>query len=219
MPALDFPVRLRIVRRGADVRHARDSNKFLEVLSHELGSIIRNDAWLAVRATLLGTLQDDLDICLLHRLAQIPVHNKTAVPIQHAAQIVERAAHIDVGNINMPMLVWRRGLLEAGPFLRRFPLPPRQQPRLSQYPPNAGRTHRHHVGVQHHERQSPVAFQRIVQMKIDDGLFFPGFQPEISGNPSVVLVHLAVALAPVVELAGGYHQPANETSGADLGLL
>src|SRR5712664_2396679 len=39
------------------------------------------------------------------------------------------------------------------------------------------------------------------------------------GEPSRVLVHLAVAIPPVVELAGGDVEPPNEPPGADLGLL
>src|SRR5215467_11379095 len=56
-------------------------------------------------------------------------------------------------------------------------------------------------------------------MKPDDGLFLPILQPEVAGNPAVVLVHLAVPFPPVVELAGGDVEPPNEPPGADLGLL
>src|SRR5262249_38967285 len=53
----------------------------------------------------------------------------------------------------------------------------------------------------------------------DDRLFLPLLQPEIPGNPAVVLVHLAVAFPPVVELADGDVEPPNKPPGADLGLL
>ena len=43
VPAFQFSVRLRIVRRGADVRHARDANELLEVASDELRPIVRDD--------------------------------------------------------------------------------------------------------------------------------------------------------------------------------
>jgi hypothetical protein len=39
-------------------------------------------------------------------------------------------------------------------------------------------------------------------MEIDDGFLLPRLQPEITGNPTVVLIHSPVALSPVVELAG-----------------
>ena len=56
-------------------------------------------------------------------------------------------------------------------------------------------------------------------MEADDGLLLPILQPEIAGNPAVVLVYLAVAFPPVVELAGGDVQPPDELPSADLGLL
>ena len=56
-------------------------------------------------------------------------------------------------------------------------------------------------------------------MEIDDGFFLPLLQPEIAGDPTVVFVDPAIALSPVIELAGGYAQPIDEPSGADLGLL
>src|SRR5215472_9445254 len=56
-------------------------------------------------------------------------------------------------------------------------------------------------------------------MELDDCFFFPQLQPEITGNPTVVLVDAPVPLTPVIELAGGYTQPRDEPSDADLGLL
>src|SRR5580693_351328 len=56
-------------------------------------------------------------------------------------------------------------------------------------------------------------------MKADDGLLLPILQPEVAGHPAVMLIHLPVALPPVVELAGSDVEPPNEPPGADLGLL
>jgi hypothetical protein len=56
-------------------------------------------------------------------------------------------------------------------------------------------------------------------MKADDGLLLPILKPEVAGNPAVMLVHLSVALSPVVELAGGDVEPPDELTGADLSLL
>jgi hypothetical protein len=42
--------------------------------------------------------------------------------------------------------------------------------------------------VEHHERQPPITFQRVLPMELDDCFFLPRFQPEITGNPTVVLV-------------------------------
>src|ERR1019366_4734213 len=122
-------------------------------------------------------------------------------------------------NIDMPVLMCRQWLLKARALLRRLAVPLRQQSRLAEHAPNACRTHRHNIGIQHHECQPPVAFQRILQMEADDGLLLPMLQPEVAGNPAVVLVHLAVAFSPVVEFAGSHIEPLDEPPGADLGLL
>src|SRR5437762_9872915 len=101
------------------------------------------------------------------------MNDRTAKAVQDAAQIIERAAHVDVANIDMPMLMRLRWLLEAGSFARWLTLPSREQPCLLKNPPDARRADGHDIRVQHHERQSSVAFQRMVQIIADDGLFLP----------------------------------------------
>jgi len=56
-------------------------------------------------------------------------------------------------------------------------------------------------------------------MELDDCFFLPQLQPEITGNPTVVLVDAPVPLPPVIELAGGHTQPRDEPPDADLGLF
>src|SRR5437870_8573864 len=53
-------------------------------------------------------------------------------------------------------------------------------------------------------------------VEAEDGLLLPRREPEITGNPTVVLIDAPVALSPVVELAGPHAQPVDESSGADL---
>ena len=55
-------------------------------------------------------------------------------------------------------------------------------------------------------------------MEIDDRLFLPVLQPEVPGNPTVVLVDAAIALSPGIELAGRDAKPPDEPRGSDLGL-
>jgi hypothetical protein len=56
-------------------------------------------------------------------------------------------------------------------------------------------------------------------MKVEDGLLLPLFQPEIPGNPGVMLIALTVAVPPVIELAGRDAEPSQEQPDSDLGLL
>src|ERR1700736_4913397 len=147
------------------------------------------------------------------------MHNRPTISIQHTAQVVERARQVDVGNIDVPVLVRLRRLLKPRPFTRGLAFPSRQQSRLLQHSPYARRTHRYHLRIQHHERQPSIPFQRILQMEADDRFLLPRLQPEIPGNPTVVLIHSPVALSPVVKLAGPNAQPLRKSSHADLGLL
>jgi hypothetical protein len=42
------------------------------------------------------------------------MHEETTEPIQNAAQVVEGAAQVDVGNVDMPVLMRLQRLLKAG---------------------------------------------------------------------------------------------------------
>ena len=201
------------------MRHARDADELFEIPGDELRAIVGDDPRPSLWVLLLGGLENNLDIGLPHRLAQIPVHDGAAEAIQHTAQVVKRPRDVDITHVDMPMLMRLRRLLEAGPFLRGLPVPLAQQSRPAQHAPYAGRTHRHDIGVQHHEGQPPVALQRVLQMERDDRLLLPLLQPKVPGNPTIVLVDATVAFSPIVELAAGHAQPFNESPGADLAGL
>ena len=96
--------------------HARDANELLEIAGNELRTIVRDNARLRLRVLFLGAFQNYFDIRFPHRLAQIPMHEETAEPVQNAAQVIERATQVDVGNVNMPVLMRLQGLLETAPF-------------------------------------------------------------------------------------------------------
>src|SRR6266568_1432184 len=140
-----------------------------------------------------------------------------SVAVQQAAKVVERAHQIEVRNIHVPVLVRGEWLLEAFPLAGGFGLPSREQPGVVQHPPHTGRTHGHHVGVQHHEGEPPITFQRITVVKLHDRPLLPLFQPEVARHPTVVLVHPPVARLPVVKLARPHAQPADELPGRHLG--
>ena len=85
--------------------HPCDANEFLEIPGNELRSIVGDDPWFCFRIRLTGSLQDDFDFRFGHRFPQIPMNEGTAIAIQNAAQVIKGAAHVDVGNIDVPMLV------------------------------------------------------------------------------------------------------------------
>lgn len=64
--------------------------------------------------------------------------------------------------------------------------------------------------IDHHESEPPVSLMRVSFLEVEDGLFLPGLEPEVARGLGVVLVGHAVAFAPVVELALGDAEPADE---------
>ena len=106
------------------MRHARDAYELLEIAGNELRTIVRDNAGLRFRVLFLGAFENYFDVSFAHRLAQIPMHEETAEAIQNAAQVIEGAAQVDVGNVDMPVLVRSQWLLETAPLARGSSLPP-----------------------------------------------------------------------------------------------
>lgn len=72
-------------------------------------------------------------------------------------------------NIDMPMIVGRQRLLETRPLERSFGIA-FEQASLAQNPIHGARATSHHVGIEHHIRQTPITFQRMVEVVLDDRL-------------------------------------------------
>jgi hypothetical protein len=94
-----------------------------------------------------------------------------------------------------------------------------EQAGLLENPVNAGGTTGDDVLVNHHERQAAITLRRKEGMEVADGLFLLVFQPVIAGNPSIVLVGLAVAVLPGMPLGGGQPQPQQEAGDGNAGFV
>ena len=155
------------------MRHARDPNELLEVLGDKLRAIVRNDSWLGIGKLLTGALQQDLHFRLGHRFPQGPIDDVAAGSVQHRAQIVERRMDIDIGNVDVPMLVWSQGLNKSSSFFAG-PLIPFLQPAcLTEHAPHTGRTHGNDVGIDHPVSQPPVSFIGVERLKVQDLFLLP----------------------------------------------
>ena len=73
--------------------------------------------------------------------------------------------------------------------------------------------------IEHHERQPPIALQRVFEIKVDNRLFLPVLQPEIPRDQGIVLVDFAVAALPVVILARSDAEPVDKVRHCDAGAL
>jgi len=114
--------------------------------------------------------------------------------------------------------VWQERLDKAGSFFTDLLVPLIQKPCFGKNAPGACGADCDDVLVQHHEREPPVAFQRVVVIETDDCLPFPFFQPEIAGNRSVMLVGLAISIDPCVKFALADGEPVHEPLHRDIGL-
>ena len=219
VPAFDLAVALRVVRRGAGVRHAAEADELLEIPGDELGAVVGDDAGRNAGELLPRPLDDLLDIGLGHRFPDFPVDREAATAVQQAAQVVERASYVDVRDIDMPVFMGHQGLHEAlalGGGLGRVPVEPAS---LLEDAVNAGRATDSDVGVDHHEGQAAVTLQGEECLEVEDGLTFLGFEPVVTGDPGVVLVDLAVAVLPRVPLGGGQAEPEQEAGDGNAGFV
>jgi len=85
--------------------------------------------------------------------------------------------------------------------------------------PDAGGTASDDVGIEHHEGEAAIAFEKIVVGEVDDAEFFVVGEPVVAWDPGIVLVDFALALFPVVELGSAQADPAEEAADGDVGLV
>lgn len=190
--------------------HPGQSDELFKVLGNKLRAVVRDDPGPCIRILFLGPLDDDLYVGFQHPLPDFPVDNETAASIKKAAQVVKRAADVQVRDVYMPVFVRQKRLDKACSLFADFFIPLIQKPGLRKNAPGAGRAYSNDILIQHHEREPSVTFQGVIVIKSDDGLPLPVFQPEIAGNGGVMLVGFAIPIDPGVKFALADREPADE---------
>ena len=219
VPALKFPVALRVVRACADMGHAAQPDEVLEFPSDKLRAVVADDTRARVGIFLASALQDALDVALRHALADFVMHDGAAGTVEDRAQIVEGSAQVQVRDVHVPVLVYTDGLLEARALFTGSFVPSIEQARRGQNAIDRSRTARDQIGVEHHEGQTPIAFQWVLLVEVQDGLFLLGKEPVIARDLGVVLVGFSVAQKPVVKLMARDAEPTCEPSQGKLGAI
>jgi hypothetical protein len=138
---------------------------------------------------------------------QTPVNDESAVAVEDAAQEEESPADVEVGDIDVPVLMWPQGLLEALSLAGGNPPSRSQFVGRLEHAVDTGGADGHDIGVEHHVRQPAIALQGIEVVEGDDGRLLPILQPEVAGDATVVLVRCPQPPAPAVELTAGQSQP------------
>ena len=152
-----------------------------------------------------------------HGLAHLPVNDCARAALEQRAEIEEGPGDVDIGDIDVPVLMGGERLHEAGAFKRGLRLPAIQQPCALEHAVGARGAHRHNVAIKHHESEPAVALQRELVMEIDNRILFPLLEPAITGNERIVFVGFAVAIPPLVILGAGEFHPGHQAQRADLG--
>jgi hypothetical protein len=75
-----------------------------------------------IRIGLHRLLDDRLNIAFFHSRADFRVHDRPTAAIEHAAKEHECPSNFDIGNLDVPVLMWSQRLLEAGSLEERFVL-------------------------------------------------------------------------------------------------
>src|ERR1700739_3487376 len=91
-------------------------DEFLEVLGDELWAVVRDDPGPRVGMPLAGPLDDRLDLGFGHALTDLPVDDEPAASVEQAAEVEECAGDVDVGDVDVPVLMHPERLLEAFPL-------------------------------------------------------------------------------------------------------
>src|SRR5512135_69302 len=190
--------------------HPADADELLEVPGDELRAIVRDDPRPLARVLLASPLDDRLHLGFGHRLADLPVDDEPAVAVQDAAQEEEGPAAVEIGDVDVPVLVRPHRLLEARPLRGGFSPTGSELAGRLEDTVDAGGADGHDVGVQHHVSQPPISFQGVAVLERDDGGLLPVLQPEAPRDGSVVPVGGALASAPATELAQGDPQPSDQ---------
>ena len=116
----------------------------------------------------------------------------------------------------MPVLMRCDRLHKAGAFARWLAASAADEARILEYPVCGGWRNSDDVTVEHHKGEDAVAVHRMTLSIVNDGLFFPFLQPVVTRSLGVVLVGLAIALAPACELARAQLAPAQQAAQGNL---
>jgi hypothetical protein len=219
METLDFSVALRVVGRGSHMGHAADPDELLEVPGDKLRPVVGDDPGTGVGKLFPRSLDDGLDIERFHRLANLPVNEVSAAPVQDAAEVIKSPANVEVGNIDMPMFMGLGRRAEAGSFVGGLKRARTNPTRRLQDAIDAAGAGGDDIGVEHHERKSSITFLGMLEVKVQDGPFLPLLEPKVAWDRGVVIVASATPAAPIIKLVVADPNASHQTGSRQSGLF
>ncbi|MEM6779903.1 MAG: hypothetical protein AAF670_19775, partial [Planctomycetota bacterium] len=168
--AFQFAFVLGIVQTRSHMRHTAVPDKRLEITCDDPRSVIADESRLHTRMSFRRGLANDLDIQFGHRFPSFVMHDVSAVAVENRDKEKELPARVDVGNVHVPVLVSLERMIEAVAFSRLLVARLIQATNCFEHSVDRRRSHCRDIFIEHHERQPSVTIQRIVVVKIDNGL-------------------------------------------------
>ena len=217
MIAFDFAIALGVVGACADMGHAADADELFEVFGNELGAVVGDDSWSSLGIFFSSGLNDGFNISFFHLFSDVPVHDAAAESIEDGGHEVEGTGDIQVRHIHVPMFVSEQGLLKSGTLLRGLRMS-FEQSCLAEDSIDSAVTAGDDIGIDHHVSESSIPFERVFEVKFDDGLFFPFIEPMVAGDPAIVLIDSAIVTSPAREGGRPESDPLQEFLGRDAGF-
>ena len=111
----------------------------------------------------------------------------TATPVQDAAQVIKGTANIDVRDVNMPVFMGLKRLNETAPLFGGFTIPAPDQICRTQNTINAAGTDCNNILVEHHKGQTPIPFQPMVEVEVNNSPLLTVLQPKIDKATSFLI--------------------------------
>ena len=136
------------------------------------------------------------------------------------AKEIKSAGDVEVADIDVPFLMRLQGLDEAGAFFGDVGRLPGQESRRFEDAVDAGRAASDDIGVEHHEGQAAIAFERMsAGRRRRCGAFSSSVSQWSRGTQALCSLTLPKRCDPVVVLAGADADPGQEATDGDLGLV
>jgi transposase-like protein len=217
VPPLNLAVRLRVVGRRTHVGHAAEADEQVEVAGEELGAVVGDGARLRAGVFLQAALEDELNVGLLHLFLDLPVDDEPAEAVEDGTEVVEGAGEIEIGDVDVPVLMGLERLGEAVTLVGGRRRPAVQATSVAQDAVDGGGRGCHLVGVHQHVGEPPIAVERVRVVEVEDGLTLRGLEPVIAWDAAVVLIDPPVTRLPVVEAAGLEPSPGQDAADGQFG--
>ncbi len=125
--------------------HATKPNEVFEITGNELRPIVTDNSRPGLGKLLTRSLEHNFDIARCHGRPDFPVDNEPTVAIENRTQIIEGGADVEVGDVNVPMLVRPTRLLEALSLTRGLPRARAHQSSGQQNPIDTAGARRHNL--------------------------------------------------------------------------